>query len=287
MSEASSLPYSKMAGGGLSGDGTKEGGAMQRVKIVVLGASGVGKTSLVEQFVCNNFPERHRTTSRRHCYFPSVIINHNLYEVKIVDCPVIPYFPTTSLCEWSEFRGYGLRSATAYLLVFDITSEESFQHVRSLREQITESRGGVDVPIFVVANKQDLQPPPQPGPHHHLPHFQHLTLSMGESSGGGGLLGNAMGHNKREVANIVRKQWKCGYVECSAKFNWHVVMVFKELMKVVDNLDHCPHKAASARVQEALRRNKCVILWSRRTQIYPTTSCSVKLKLRKQRPPGI
>ena len=53
---------------------------------------------------------------------------HNVsFQVKIVDCPVIPYFPVNSLYEWTDYRGYGLRNATAYVLVYDITSEESYQ----------------------------------------------------------------------------------------------------------------------------------------------------------------
>ncbi len=47
--------------------------------------------------------------------------------MKVIDCPVIPYFPMNSIYEWTEYRGYGLRNATAYILVYDITSEESFQ----------------------------------------------------------------------------------------------------------------------------------------------------------------
>ena len=29
-------------------------------------------------------------------------------------------------------------------------------------------------------------------------------------------------------------EWKCSYVECSARFNWRVVALFRELMKAVD-----------------------------------------------------
>ena len=53
-------------------------------------------------------------------------------QVRIMDCPYIPFFPASSLCEWSEYRGYGLRNATAYLLVYDVTSDESFEVRQSL-----------------------------------------------------------------------------------------------------------------------------------------------------------
>jgi hypothetical protein len=41
---------------------------------------------------------------------------------------------------------------------------------------------------------------------------------------------------KRDIVNIVRKHWKCPHIECSAKYNWNVVSVFKELMKAVDTV---------------------------------------------------
>ncbi len=204
---------------------------VQKVKIAVLGAQEVGKSSLVQQFVCNVFSEEYHPTVNKVCYYPSVIINEHLYEVKIIDCPMIPYFPVNSMYEWSDFRDYGLRHATAYILVFDMWNDESFQYIRNLREQILESRsnsGQHDVPIMVVGNKHDLGQ-------------DRLNLA------------------KRETATVVRKQWKCGYVECSAKYNWHVVAMFKEVMKAIDCMNHS-HKPTAARMQDALRRNKCVIL---------------------------
>lgn len=41
--------------------------------------------------------------------------------------PTIPYFPVSSHLEWTDFRYYGLRSATAYVLVFDLSNQDTFQ----------------------------------------------------------------------------------------------------------------------------------------------------------------
>ena len=202
----------------------------QKIKLAILGAPGVGKTSIIRQFISNIFEEGYEPTSKRQVYFPSVIINDHLYELKIIDCPYIPYFPVNSLYEWTDFRGYGLRNASAYILVYDITAEESFQYIKNLRDQILESRDMHDVPLFIVGNKHDLS--------------------------------EERGISRREVASMVKKQWKCGYIECSAKFNWHVILLFKELMKTIDYIDY-GHKPTSLRVQDALRNNRCVILWQR------------------------
>ncbi|XP_053375074.1 ras-like protein family member 10B [Mercenaria mercenaria] len=199
----------------------------QRVKLAVLGAPGVGKTSIVRQFVSNMFEEEYTPTDNKQIFYPSVIINEHLYELKIIDCPYIPYFPVNSLYEWTDYRGYGLRNASAYILVYDITAEESFHYIKNLREQILESRDMHDIPLFVVGNKYDLS--------------------------------EERGISRREVASLVKKHWKCGYIECSAKYNWHVILLFKELMKTIDYIDY-GHKPTSLRVQDALRNNRCVIL---------------------------
>ena len=102
-----------------------------------------------------------------------------------------------------------------------------------MRDQILRSRGcqqngnGVEIPMAIVANKHDLPENPR--------------LS------------------KREVANMVKKQWKCPYIECSAKHNWHVVNVFKEIMEAVDLIDYtAQQRYSSERGQNA--RARCVIL---------------------------
>ncbi|XP_075218010.1 ras-like protein family member 10B [Lycorma delicatula] len=221
--------------------------SMDLVKVILLGAPGVGKTSIIQQFVWNDFSEEYVSTDRKHTYYPSVIINDRLYELKISDLPAIPYFPVNSFYEWTEFRFYGLRSATAYVLVFDLSNTDTFQYIRTLRDQIAESRDIRNVPLLVVGNKQDL------------------LVSAGSSAT------NCRGNNnrRRDIMNLVKKHWKCGYVECSARYNWRVVAVFKELMKTIDSMESAGggtqgHKEVCSpmidNIHEALDRNKCSIL---------------------------
>ncbi|XP_041972181.1 ras-like protein family member 10B [Aricia agestis] len=200
--------------------------SLDLIKVVLLGAPAVGKTSIIQQFVWSDFSEEYVPTDRKHTFYPSVIINEHLYEVKITDVPVIPYFPINSYYEWAHYRFYGLRNATAYILVFDLSNVETFQYIRALREQMVESRDMRNVPVLVVGNKQDL-------------------LCSNVPSGTTGLQQLAMAESacvdsrekRRNIVNLVRKHWKCGYVECSAKYNWRVIAVFKELMEMIDALE--------------------------------------------------
>ncbi|XP_049942729.1 ras-like protein family member 10B [Schistocerca serialis cubense] len=184
------------------------------VKVVLLGASAVGKTSIVQQFVWGEFSEDYVSTERRHTYYPSVIINERLYRLKISDIPVIPYFPVNSFYEWSDTRFYGLRSASAYLLVFDLADAASFQFARTLLEQLSESRDMADVTILVVGNKSDLLPG---------------SLDSPERVPGRDLA-------RPDLWSEVRASWGCGYAECSARQRGQVLAVFQRLMRQVDRL---------------------------------------------------
>ncbi|XP_052124019.1 ras-like protein family member 10B [Frankliniella occidentalis] len=331
------------------------------VKVVMLGAAGVGKTAIVQQFMWNTFTPDYQPTDRKHTYFPSIMINDHLYELNITDLPVIPFFPENNAVEWSEFRFYGLRSATAYVLVFDLSNADTFQYIRKIRDQMLASRDLRSVPVLVVGNKRDLLvfPPAQsstpstaPVPPVHPAHTGHpahpgllgagLGAAMGAGAGLGGGLGSALGsalggaglvpgfglaagggmagaaalvaplansiggdrghhhhdhhhhhhhlhhhaphhhharphlhhavhhllphphhptdyrERRRDIVSLVRKHWKCGYVECSAKYNWRVVAVFHELMRSIDSSD----RAALTKevVAPIVQDNKCAIL---------------------------
>lgn len=221
--------------------------SVDRVKVIFLGPPAVGKTSIVQQFVWNSFCDEYQPTDRKHTYYPSVISNDRLYEIKISDLPVIPYFPVNSYYEWTDYRFYGLRSASAYVLVFDLANLETFQYVKTLREQICESRNMSNVPILVIGNKLDL--------------ISGEDGAASTSASSKAITGGDA-EKRRDIANLVRKHWKCGYMECSAKYNWKLVAAFRELMGMVDSIDVREQSPMLDNLQDALDRNKCAILWN-------------------------
>lgn len=198
---------------------------IRHVKIVVLGAAGVGKTSIIRQFMYCAFKDEYAPTAKKQVHLPTCVVNDHLYHIRLTDCPAIMTFPHDYIEEWEEFEpGTAVRNANAYLLVYDKTSEESFTYLKNIREQILENINSHEVPIWIVCNKCDL-------PTNGLP--------------------------KREIANMVKKQWKTPLVECSAKTNWHIILLFKELLKTIDYLEE-DNKNTLA--HSALRRKKCVIM---------------------------
>uniref|UniRef100_A0ACB8FZ73 Ras-like protein member 10A n=1 Tax=Sphaerodactylus townsendi TaxID=933632 RepID=A0ACB8FZ73_9SAUR len=131
--------------------------------------------------------------------------------------------------EWSDLKSRGLRNTDAYVLVYDICNPESFEYVKMIRQQIQENRtsSANEVPIIVVGNKRDQQ--------------RQRFMS------------------RRALSVLVKKSWKCGYMECSAKYNWHVVLLFKELMCTV-LARGCKNNHSTTRLQGALHRNRCCLM---------------------------
>lgn len=202
---------------------------VETLSIAVIGAPGVGKTSIIRQFIYQDFNEAYTPTRSRYVYRPAVILNGTMYELKVLDVPPISAFPSSSSQEWLDLRCRGVRNASAYILVYDICCVESFEYVKMIRQQIMENREGSnsEVPILVVGNKRDLQR------QRFMP--------------------------RRAVSVLVKKTWKCGYVECSAKFNWHVVLLFKELLGIAVARG-MRQNHTSIRLQGALQRNRCTIM---------------------------
>uniref|UniRef100_A0A673GZA4 Ras-like protein family member 10B n=1 Tax=Sinocyclocheilus rhinocerous TaxID=307959 RepID=A0A673GZA4_9TELE len=204
---------------------------VETLSIAVIGAPGVGKTSIIRQFIYNDFSETYTPTQTRYVYRPSVILNGVMYDLKILDVPPISSFPSSPSQTWPSRYLWSLQSkhANAYILVYDICCVESFEYVKMIRQQIVDNRVGSssEVPILVVGSKRDLQ--------------RHRFTQ------------------RRAVSVLVKKTWKCGYVECSAKYNWHVLLLFKELLGIAMARGLRPNHT-SIRLQGALQRNRCNVM---------------------------
>jgi len=57
-----------------------------------------------QRFVNNEFSIEHCLTSKKSEYFPSLVLNGSLFELKVIDLPVIPSFPANSFAEWADYR---------------------------------------------------------------------------------------------------------------------------------------------------------------------------------------
>jgi len=120
---------------------------LKKRKIAVLGSRSVGKSSLVFQFVDDNFVES---------YFPTIettfqkTINYNGVEY---DCDIID---TAGQDEFSILNAKHAIGIHGFVLVYSISSRNSFNMVRIIHEKITNFTGNNNIPCVIVGSKSDL-----------------------------------------------------------------------------------------------------------------------------------
>ncbi|ROT78217.1 hypothetical protein C7M84_003075 [Penaeus vannamei] len=160
-------------------------------------------------------------------------------------------FPQNSYSEWADYRFYGLRSAMAYMFVFDLTSYDSFTHIKALRDQIY-------FPTAMSTKNRDANREQKIADLYQVLNMSfdvtlaaddviRLARALRYESRDMREVGVVVVGNKRDLLDssdapgqgemrevaVVRKQWKASYVEVSAKCNWHVVAAFRELLLAV------------------------------------------------------
>ena len=116
-----------------------------RHKIVMMGAAKVGKSAIITQFLYNTFsPKYKRTVEEMH--HGDFNVSGTALTLDILD--------TSGSYDFPAMRELSIRSADAFVLVYDVNDVSTFEEVESLRTQILSVKGAV--PIVVVGNKVDL-----------------------------------------------------------------------------------------------------------------------------------
>ncbi|XP_045211115.1 ras-related protein Rap-2a-like [Mercenaria mercenaria] len=116
-------------------------------RVVFLGSTGVGKTSIINQLLYENFPEQHKETLEelhRHV----LIFDTMAVEIDILD--------TSGTHEFPAMRHLAITTGNAFLLVYSVKNQESFANIKFLINEIKEYKQDNDYFILVVANKSDL-----------------------------------------------------------------------------------------------------------------------------------
>ncbi|KAG5508049.1 hypothetical protein GH5_07105 [Leishmania sp. Ghana 2012 LV757] len=119
----------------------------QLLKIIILGDSGVGKTSLMHQYVNNVFDNRYKATIGADFLSKDVEVNGRVVTLQIWD--------TAGQERFQSLGSAFYRGADACILVFDVTQQESFAHVGSWLEEFSIQAGRRD--SVLVGNKTDLE----------------------------------------------------------------------------------------------------------------------------------
>ena len=120
---------------------------MIQKKVCMLGATGVGKTSLVSRFVTSLFSDKYLTTI-------GVKVDKKMVAVDGQDVTLM-LWDIYGQDEFQTVRESYLRGASAYLLVADGTRQTTLDTARELQKTAENVIGAV--PFLLVLNKTDLQ----------------------------------------------------------------------------------------------------------------------------------
>jgi Ras-related protein Rab-7A len=161
----------------------------QLLKVIILGDSGVGKTCLLNQYVSKKWDTRYKATIGADFMTKDIEINGQDVTFQLWD--------TAGQERFQSLGAAFYRGADAFVLVFDVTASESFQHISGWKEEFIMQAGAK--PCVLLGNKCDLD-------------------------------------TKRTVPERTAKQWcqqdNVPYYETSAKDNTNVTEAFKHIAEL-------------------------------------------------------
>ena len=117
-------------------------------KIILIGSISVGKTSIINRYVLNEYNELYSCTLKVE--FKTKIMNiNNMVKTKLT------IFDTSGEEKFRAITKQYYKDAQGVLLVYDVTSKDSFDNI-VVWERDIKNNAPADTVIFLVGNKSDL-----------------------------------------------------------------------------------------------------------------------------------
>lgn len=104
---------------------------IDRFRLVILGGTGVGKSSIIKQFIFKTYTDKYRSTVE-DLYSREFDLGHMTLKVDILD--------TSGDLQFPAMRRLSLATAHAFILVYATTSAPSFACVKQCMTEIRENR---------------------------------------------------------------------------------------------------------------------------------------------------
>ncbi|CAH6719881.1 rheb-like protein Rhb1p [[Candida] jaroonii] len=161
-------------------------------KLAVVGSRSVGKSSMIVRFVEDYFVESYYPTIENQ-FSKNLIYKNQEYEIEILD--------TAGQDEFSMINEKHLIGIHGYVLVYSVTSRQSFEVVEIIRDKILNSVGSENIPMILIGNKSDLN------------YQRQVEYSQGE-----------------ELA----KKFNCKFLEASVKDNLNITKSFEMLIDKIE-----------------------------------------------------
>eukprot|EP00012_Vannella_robusta_P009908 CAMPEP_0206195196 /NCGR_PEP_ID=MMETSP0166-20121206/7684_1 /ASSEMBLY_ACC=CAM_ASM_000260 /TAXON_ID=95228 /ORGANISM="Vannella robusta, Strain DIVA3 518/3/11/1/6" /LENGTH=201 /DNA_ID=CAMNT_0053612385 /DNA_START=34 /DNA_END=639 /DNA_ORIENTATION=+ len=116
-------------------------------KVVMLGGGGVGKSAITIQFVQNTFVSEYDPTIE-NSYRRQFTVNDEEIMLDILD--------TAGQEEFAAIRDSHIREGLGFIIVYSVTSKESFKEVTGIRDRVLKVKDKNSYPMILLGNKCDL-----------------------------------------------------------------------------------------------------------------------------------
>lgn len=111
-----------------SGGGKSNLVLKQRHRVVVMGKAFTGKTQLISQFLYDKFNSRYRQTVEE--------LHRGEYDLPDGSSLTLDILDTSGEFQFPAMQALSISTSNAFILVFSIDSEESWEEVVRLREKV-------------------------------------------------------------------------------------------------------------------------------------------------------
>ena len=119
-----------------------------KLKIVVIGDSGVGKTNIIKRFMTNEFSENFKATIGVEFMSKTYKINKHLFKIEIWD--------TAGQERYKSITAIYYKGAKGALVVYDTTDQSSFNNIDKWILEIKD-KTSKDIKLMMIGNKIDLR----------------------------------------------------------------------------------------------------------------------------------
>lgn len=169
------------------------------LKIIILGDSGVGKTSLLRQYINKQFIYQYKATIGADFLMKEIKIDNQIVQLQIWD--------TAGQEKYHSLGSSFYRNSDCCVLVFDKTDPKSFESIENWRNEFLTQLNSVDpdtFPFVLLGNKSDKE----------------CEIKISE-----------------QKVKAYCNQKKIPYFETSAKENINIDMAFEEVSRLVFKRD--------------------------------------------------
>lgn len=122
--------------------------SLDTIKVVLVGESRTGKTSLLTNIKGEEFQDEPKTTVGASCYNYNITYQKKPYSFQIWD--------TAGDEKYHSINRYFYRDAAIILMLYDITDEHSFTQIKEYWVEEIKTKTNTNPVCLIVANKSDL-----------------------------------------------------------------------------------------------------------------------------------